>query len=179
MDHQYGGQLALGRSGLGQITAHRPGSLRRRILEVFGLQSLVIFRHLLGQGIIRTQACQQSLRRQPTYRKLSCPVQKIPAADPPVRIVVIKIEQFLIEVQSVFSFHFGLPSCDGKGSNTNTPPNDDGVYSLVIDGPTMATCSCVELTATTQNPGKPVLSRPRIVALTPPAMVPKRRQHGI
>ena len=95
--HENGRPFSAGR-GAHEIALDRPVSLRRRYSRVFGADALVVFRHLLGPGVIGLQHLEDGGGGQPADGELSRPVQKRATIDAAMDVLVKQIQQLLRKV---------------------------------------------------------------------------------
>jgi hypothetical protein len=98
-------RLALRFPALPLAGPNAPAVLARFQVRVPGLDSFIVFRHLLRQRIIRTKHFSQRRCGQATDSEPGGAIQEFAAVDAAMYIAVKKTEQLGIEITGLFSVH--------------------------------------------------------------------------
>lgn len=99
MNNQDAGKLALQLCWPHEIRIRLFVPFRRRISHELGLDPVVVFRYLLGQGIVELETVEQSGRRRAANRELRCSIQEATPVGLPVNVFVVEVQHFPIEVE--------------------------------------------------------------------------------
>jgi hypothetical protein len=91
--------------GMDEIAADSPMAPRRIIRDPLSLDARVALVDLFGERVFRRQGLQQRRGGDPADGEFRRPVEKLPALDQPVRVSVVEIQQFLVEVGRLLAFH--------------------------------------------------------------------------
>ena len=93
----------------GEEALDLPAALGRLIRDVFGADPRVVGRDLLRERVVGAEPLEQRLGGDAAHGEGRRPAGELATAQSAVRVVVVEVEQFLIEVPGLFSFH-GDPS---------------------------------------------------------------------
>jgi hypothetical protein len=93
----------------GEETPDLPAAFGRPVRDVFGADPGVVGRDLLRECVVRAEPLEQRLGRHAAHREGGRTTDEVATAQSAVRVVVVEVEQLLIEVPGLFSFH-GDPS---------------------------------------------------------------------
>jgi len=80
-----------------------------RILDECPRYPRIVFLDLLGKRILWRQGFEECCGRNSADGELGGPLEKLPSFDQPVGVAIVKIQQFLIEVACILTFHLRLP----------------------------------------------------------------------
>lgn len=105
VDHQHGGDFPGRLGGFHQITLYRAVAVGGAIGCETRLDIRVIERDLLGHRVVGLEHVEQGDGTNPANRILARTVEKLAFGDHAMRVKVIEIEQFLIEILRCQSCH--------------------------------------------------------------------------
>ena len=103
MDHHDPGQLPRSARRTHEQGLDRAMAFRRLILNTAGLNSAVAFGNLLGPGIVRAQVREDCRGRCSPHGERRGLIEKLPAADPPVNILIKKLQDPRMKIRCFFS----------------------------------------------------------------------------
>ena len=109
VDHDDPRQLAAHLRRFGEEPLDRAVALRRLHRHHLGLDPRVVFRDLLGQGVVRLHFRENRRGGQAADGELAGPLQKRPPVDVAVLVLVKEVQQLLRVVRGFLSFHENAP----------------------------------------------------------------------